>query len=78
MVIICAISQRSSVSPDPVDDDGCAGAMSRRRHVQQSVAVDAWLCGEGEPKKQHDEEISNRAHGAEQQFEGLADDRTAA
>ena len=63
---------------DAVDDHGGAGAMPRRRHEQQPLAIDARLRREGQPEKQHDKEISDRAQGAQQQFEGLADDRAAA
>ena len=63
---------------DAVDDHGGAGAMSGRRHEQQSVAVDARLGRKGQPQKQHDEEVADRADGAEQQFQGLADDGAAA
>ena len=50
-----------------------AGAMNNR-----PVAVDARLHGEGQAQKQHDEEVADRAHGAEQHLQGLADDRAAA
>ena len=39
---------------DAVDDHGCAGAMPRRRHEQQSLSVDARLRREGQPEKQHE------------------------
>ena len=52
--------------------------MLRRRHEQQAVAIDARLGREGEPEKQHDEEIADRAHGAQHQFQALAEDRAAA
>jgi len=38
----------------------------------------ARLGGEGEPQKQHDEEIADAADDAKQNLEGLADDRAAA
>src|SRR5437868_2392960 len=49
-----------------------------RHHEQKPASIDAWLRRKGQPEKQHDEEVSDRAHGAQQQFEGLADDRAAA
>jgi hypothetical protein len=30
------------------------------------MAIDAWLRGEGQPEKQHDKEIADGAHRAEQ------------
>ncbi|MEY9709371.1 hypothetical protein ABIF03_001513 [Bradyrhizobium elkanii] len=42
------------------------------------AAVDAWLGREGEPEKQHDEEVADDADGAEQHLQRLADDGAAA
>jgi hypothetical protein len=52
--------------------------MPCRHHEQQPVAVNARLGGEGEPQEQHDEEIADAADNAEENLEGLADDRAAA
>ena len=76
--MICAISQRSSVSPIRSTIAPFARAMLRWRHEQQPVAVDAWLHGEGKPQKQHDKEVSDGAHGAQYQFQALAEDGAAA
>ena len=78
MVTICAISQRSSVSPMrstmTVARARCrAGTMNNR-----PVSIDARLRCEGQSEKQHDKEISDRADRAEQEFQGLAYDRAAA
>src|SRR5690349_12729528 len=64
MVMICAISQRSSLA-DPVDDRDCPRPVSRRCHEQQSVAVDGWLGRKRYSQKQHDEEVADRACSAQ-------------
>src|SRR6516165_8979437 len=68
IVMIWAISQRSSVSPMRSTMTVARSRCLAGTNEQQSVAVDARLCREGEPEKQHDEEVADRAHGAEQEL----------
>ena len=63
---------------DAVDDGLHLRTDRLRRHGNEALAVDSRLCGEGKPEKQHDEEVSDRADGAEDELQRLADDRTAA
>ena len=49
MVMICAISQRSSVSPIRSTIAVARAAMPGRRHEQQPVAIDAGLGRKGDP-----------------------------
>jgi hypothetical protein len=69
MVTICA---------DTIDDDGGAQAMPGGSQEQQPRAIDAGLGREGQSEKQHDKEVSDHAQRAQQQLQGLADDRAAA
>ena len=63
---------------DAIDHDGHAGAMPARRHKDQAASIEAGLRRKAQPEKQHDEEIADRADGAENQFERLAEDGAAA